>query len=332
MPLKLTTYYKGKDIPDLPGKNTFHSKELFLIYEATPGYTPLLIVATENGKPMARLLAAIRKAKRWLPSSLVKHCVVYSEGEGLDESLSTNKEKAEEVFGEMLEHLTQEATRTCFLIEFRNLNNSMFGYRFFRNNNYFPVNWLRVRNSLHGMKNVEDRFSPSRIRQIKKGLKNGAKVEEAHTVEEIRDFSRMLHKVYSSRIRRYFPANDFFRHMNSMLIRGKQAKIFIVKYKEKIIGGAVCIYSEESAFLWFSGGMRKTYALQYPGILAVWKALEDAHQRGFRHMEFMDVGLPFRKHGYRDFVLRFGGKQSSTRRWFRVSWTWLNNLLVKFYV
>ena len=270
MPLKLTTYYKGKDIPDLPGKNTFHSKELFLIYEATPGYTPLLIVATENGKPMARLLAAIRKAKRWLPSSLVKHCVVYSEGEGLAESLSTNKEKAEEVFGEMLEHLTQEATRTCFLIEFRNLNNSMFGYRFFRNNNYFPVNWLRVRNSLHGMKNVEDRFSPSRIRQIKKGLKNGAKVEEAHTVEEIRDFSRMLHKVYSSRIRRYFPANDFFRHMNSMLIRGKQAKIFIVKYKEKIIGGAVCIYSEESAFLWFSGGMRKTYALQYPGVLAVW--------------------------------------------------------------
>ena len=93
MPLKLTTYYHGKDIPELPGKNTFHSKELFLIYEATPGYTPLLIVATEDGRPVARLLAAIRKAKKWLPSSLVKHCVVYSEGEFLDESLSTNKEK-----------------------------------------------------------------------------------------------------------------------------------------------------------------------------------------------------------------------------------------------
>ena len=111
----------------------------------------------------------------------------------------------------------------------------------------------------------------------------------------------MLHKVYSSRIRRYFPANDFFRHMNNMLIKGQQAKIFVVKYKEKIIGGSVCIYSGDDAYLWFSGGMRKTYALQYPGVLAVWKALEDAHQRGFRHMEFMDVGLPFRKHGYRDF-------------------------------
>ena len=38
MPLKLTTYYRGSEIPELPGKNTFHSKELFLIYEATPGY------------------------------------------------------------------------------------------------------------------------------------------------------------------------------------------------------------------------------------------------------------------------------------------------------
>ena len=88
----------GRTFLNYQEKNAFHSKELFQIYEATPGYTPLLIVATEDGRPMARLLAAIRKAKKWLPSSLVKHCVVYSEGEFLDESLSTNKEKAEEVF------------------------------------------------------------------------------------------------------------------------------------------------------------------------------------------------------------------------------------------
>ena len=332
MPIKLTTYYRGKDIPDLPGKNTFHSKELFQIYEATPGYIPLLIVATEDDKPVARLLAAIRKTRKWLPSSLTKQCVVYGSGELLFKPSHLNKEKEEEIFGEILEHLTQEASRTCLLIEFRNLENSMFGYRFFRSNGYFPVNWLRVRNSLHSMKKVEDRFSPSRIRQVKKGLHNGAIVKEAHTVEEIKEFSHMLHKIYSSRIRRYFPNKDFFSHMHNLLIKGKQGKIFIVKYKEKIIGGAVCIYSEDNAYLWFSGGMRKTYALQYPGILAVWKALEDAHERGISHMEFMDVGLPFRKHGYRDFVLRFGGKQSSTRRWFRVNWPWLNKLLVKFYV
>ena len=73
--------------------------------------------------------------------------------------------------------------------------------------------------------------------------------------------------------------------------------------------------------------MRKTYALQYPGILAVWYALVDAKRRGYRHLEFMDVGLPFHHHGYREFVLRFGGRQISTRRWFRLKWQWLNRLL-----
>lgn len=62
MPLKLTTYYQGSRVPELPGTNTFHSTELFRIYEATPGYTPLLIVASEGGVPVAKLLAAIRKA------------------------------------------------------------------------------------------------------------------------------------------------------------------------------------------------------------------------------------------------------------------------------
>ena len=127
------------------------------------------------------------------------------------------------------------------------------------------------------------------------------------------------------------PSIKFFQHLENQLTKGQQSKIFIVTYKEKIIGGSACIYSDDSAYLWFSGGMRKTYALQYPGILAVWKALDDAKQRGYRHLEFMDVGLPFRRHGYREFVLRFGGKQSSTRRWFRFRWNWLNRVLIKMY-
>ena len=327
MPLRLTTYYRGNEIPDLPGKNTFHSKELFLIYEATPGYSPVYIVATIDGKPVAKLLAGIRTNKSLFPPSIVRRCEIYGTGDYMDDAIDR-----EAVFGEMLEHLTTEVLRVSFMIEFRNLDNALFGYKYFRENNYFPVNWLRVRNSLHSQKKVEERFSPSRLRQIKKGIQNGAKVEEAHSIEEIREFSRMLYKVYSSHIRKHFPNIEFFRHMEEKLIRSEQGKIFIVRYKEKIIGGSACIYSEDSAYLWFSGGMRKTYALQYPGILAVWMALKDAYERKFRHLEFMDVGLPFKKHGYRDFVLRFGGKQSSTRRWFRFRWNWLNNLLVKIYV
>ena len=174
---------------------------------------------------------------------------------------------------------------------------------------------------------VSKRFSPSRMRQIRKGLKNGAEVRETHDPAEIQAFARMLHRVYSFKVRRHFPSMRFFREMEHWLTEGEHSRIFIVTYHGRIIGGSACIYSGTNAYLWFSGGMRKTYARQYPGILAVWYALVDAKQRGYRHLEFMDVGLPVHKHGYREFVKRFGGRQISTRRWFRLRWQWLNKLL-----
>ncbi len=326
MPLKLTTYRQGNPIPKLPGENTFHSTELFHIYEATPSYSPLLIVVSDGDTILAKLLAVIRRSVRLFPPSIIKRCEVYGNGEYF-----CAPEQRESIFAEMLQRLTDTALSHSFLIEFRNLDNALFGYKVFRQNHYFAINWMRVRNSLHSISSTEQWFSPSRIRQIKKGLKNGACVHEARTSEEIYSFARMLHRVYSAKIRQHFPSLSFFLQLSKQMLQIHQSKIFIVTYKEKIIGGSACIYSGDTAYLWFSGGMRKTYALQYPGVLAVWKALDDARLNGFRYLEFMDVGLPFKYHGYREFVLRFGGKQISTRRWFRLNWNWLNRMLIWFY-
>ncbi|MBQ8673979.1 MAG: GNAT family N-acetyltransferase [Bacteroides sp.] len=326
MPLKLTTYYRGSRIPELPGTNTFHSTELFRVYEATPGYEPILVVASEDGRPLAKLLGTVRKAVRLFPPGLIKRCEIYDTGEYFDEAADK-----ESIFAEMLHRLTSVALRHAFLIEVRNLENPMFGYKVFRANRYFPINWLRVRNSLHSLTRVEERYSPSRVRHVRKGLKNGAVVREARSVQEIQEFARMLHRIYSSKIRRHFPSRDFFTHLEQQMLQGKNSKTFIVLCKERIIGGCVCIYSGETVYLWFSGGMRKRHPHLYPGVLPVWKAMEDAKERGFHHFEFMDVGLPFRQHGYRDFVLRFGGKEFGTRRWFRFRWNWLNGLLSRFY-
>lgn len=326
MPLQLTIYRAGNRIPPLPGSDTFHSTELFHIYEATPGYSPILVVIKDEEKNVAKLLGVVRRSVRAFPPAFIHRCEVYGTGEYF-----VPDKQRESLFGMMLQALTQEARRHSFLIEFRNLEDALFGYKLFRQNNYFPVSWLRVRNSLHDDVPVEERLSTSRLRQVRKGLKNGAEVRVARTPEEIQDFARMLHKYYSSKIRKHFPSLRFFRELERQLVEGQLSRIFIVTYKERIIGGSACIYSRDAAYLWFSGGMRKTYARLYPGILAVWGALVDAKERGYRHMEFMDAGLPFRRHGYREFILRFGGRQISTRRWFRFRWQWLNRLLTYLY-
>lgn len=322
MPLQVTIYRAKSQLPDLPGTNLFHSTGLFRLYEATPGYKPLLVVASEDGRVMGKLLGVVRRSVRLTPPALVRRCEVYGTGEYF-----CPPGQQEPVFEALLSRLTKEAARRSFLIEFRNLSDAKFGYRLFRQQGYFPINWLRVRNSLHAPHVLEKRFSPSRLRQIRKGLQNGAEVRETHDPAEIQAFARMLHRVYSFKVRRHFPSLRFFREMEHWLTEGEHSRIFIVTYHGRIIGGSACIYSGSTAYLWFSGGMRKTYARQYPGILAVWYALVDARERGYRHLEFMDVGLPFHKHGYREFVLRFGGRQISTRRWFRLRWRWLNKLL-----
>ncbi len=327
MAVKLTTYYKSKDIPDLPGNNTFHSKGLFTVYENTKGYKPLMIVATEDGVVLAKILAAVRKKTTYFMLPHIKKCEIYGIGEYFcaEEQITT-------LFEEMLQHLTKEALRYAFMVEFRNLNKSLEGYKVFRDNNYFPINWLRVRNKLQLKEPIENGFSQSRVRQIKKGLNNGATVVEATTNEEIDQLSRMLRKIYSTRIRRHYPSIEFFQHIKNHLsdIDQKRATFYVVKYKNKIIGGSACAFSGKDAYLWFSGGMSKTYIMQSPGILAVWKALIDTQEKGYEHLEFMDVGLPFKAHSYREFVRRFGGQQSSTRRWFQFRWKWLNSLCKKF--
>ncbi|MCD8293555.1 MAG: GNAT family N-acetyltransferase [Prevotellaceae bacterium] len=325
MPLKLTTYYHADSLPPLPGKSTFHSAALFRLYEATPGYSPVMVVASEEGEPLAKLLGVVRRSARMFPPALIKRCEVYGAGEYF-----TDRIDHETLFAELLDRLTQEALRGAFLIEFRNLDSPMFGYRAFRQCSYFPINWARVYNSLHSVTSPEERFSASRVRQVRKGLKNGAVVHEACTADEVAAFALMLRSHYSSKLRRHFPSPHFFHQLGKQLEEG-MGRIFTVTYKGKVIGGSACIYSNDTAYLWFSGGLRKRYALQYPGILAVWYALADAKRRGYAHLEFMDVGLPFRRHGYREFVLRFGGKQTSTRRWFRFRWNWLNKLLMKCY-
>ena len=128
----------------------------------------------------------------------------YGTGEYFDE-----EQNKEDLFGEMLEHLTNEVLCKSFLIEFRNLENPLFGYKAFRKNNYFAINWLRVRNSLHS-KVPYERLSMSRKKTNKQALRNGAIMEVADNEKDIQDFTN-VEKAYSSQVKKTFPDIGFFR-------------------------------------------------------------------------------------------------------------------------
>lgn len=324
MAIRLRTYESSENIPSLPGTNVFHSTGLFQILEQTAHYHPMLMVAWEDGKPMGKMLSITRR------NSYLTGCCnktyVYGTGEYF-----VPYTKAEEVFGEFLSYFTNRLQDNSSLLEFRNLEKPLFGYRYFRQNGYFPIRWLRIRNSIHHQP-LDKWTSPSRKRQIARGLKNGAIMDIARDRKDVESFFNMMRKYYFSKIHRHIPELSFFLSLLTHPSGGDTGKIFIIRYKDKIIGGSVCLFSDDTAYLLFSAGMRKSYPLLHPGILAVWNAMIYSREHGYTHLEFIEGGLPFRKFTYRDFILRFGGRQISTRRWFRIKWKWLNRLLIYLYI
>ena len=147
------------------------------------------------------------------------------------------------------------------------------------------------------------------------------------TEEDFKAFSKLLRHHNILKPKRYIPDDIFFRQM----MASGDGRLFVTKYHGKVIGCSACAYSNGNAYLWYSAFRRKTYIHLHPDVMTIWDTMKDAYDRGFQHMCFMDVGLPFSKNPFREFILRFGGKEQSTYRWFRFSIKWVNKLLAWIY-
>jgi lipid II:glycine glycyltransferase (peptidoglycan interpeptide bridge formation enzyme) len=165
-------------------------------------------------------------------------------------------------------------------------------------------------------------------RRIDNAHERGVTTEVVKTEEDFEAFSKLLRKHHIFKPKRYIPDDAFFR---SFMAEKESGRLFVTKYHGKVIGCSAVAYSQGDAYLWYSAFRRKTYHHLHPDIITIWDAMKDAHERGFRHMCFMDVGLPFEKNSFREFILRFGGKEQSTYRWFRFTLKWVNKLLAWIY-
>ena len=311
-------YTTGEELPDMTCHNFFHSTELFHIIEKTPGQKPYMAVATnDNNETVGHILAIVRRRGTWMPPVLYTQGRVYGEGEYAD---GVNNE---EVFGQLLVVLTRKLRRKlCFYIEFSNLSRKMFGYRFFRRNTYFPVAWQEVHNSLHS-KSPSERINAKTLERIEHVYNLGVVTREAQSEKEVKTFHRLLHNFYRFKFRRLIPPEKLFLE----LYNSKRARIFVTQYKNKIIGGCVCVYSGGNAFLWYLASRRKRYPHLHPNMMTIWQALNWAWKHNYAHLVFLDAGLPFPHNPLREFLLRFGGKPISNYRWFHFSIGPINRIL-----
>jgi hypothetical protein len=310
---------RAEDLPYIESRNFFHSPELFNIIEQSPSLTPYMVLAmNEESEIKAHLLTIIRRRGSLIPPYLYTQAHIYGEGE-----YSCDDEEKDELFNLMLQHITKKLQhKLCLFIEISNLSTKMFGYRNLRNCNYFPIHWMEVHNSLHSLA-PEERISHRLLRLINKSYKLGVITREVESDEEVKSLYRMLRKYYKSKVRKFIPPE----RQISEIEKSNNGKLFVTLFKNKVIGGSACIFSEGNAYLWYVAYQRKSHPKLHPDILTIWNVIKYSYDNNYAHIRFMDVGLPFKKSHFRDFILKFGGKPVSSYRWFRFSISWMNNIL-----
>lgn len=313
--MKVSIYNHATELPELLEANYFHSRELMELCERTPRHRPYMaVVSDDEGRVVAHMLAIERYRHSWFPPYLYRHVRILGEGQYADERDTT-------LFALMIDALTKRLQNRGLYIEVSNLSQKMFGYAPLRAAGYFPVKWMSIHNSLHSRTPAE-RITARQLKRVQHAETRGVITKEVESNEEFAAFSKLLRHHNWLKPRRYIPDDRFFLGM----MKAGRCKLLLTTYRGKVIGCSACVYSGSDAYLWFSASRRKSYAALHPNAVTFWNTIKKAHEDKRDHIRFMDIGLPFRKSLYRDFILSFGGKEVSTYRWFRISIRWVNAL------
>ena len=327
--IRIEQYKSGEKLPALMPGIFFHSEQFFHILENSPGIKPVMLVAYDGEEEKGHLLAMLKHDFRIIPPGIHHWCSIYSEGVYADKGCDRN-----EILSMFIDKLLKILDFRYTFIEVRYIADTRLTYRTFSKFSFVPRNDLRIYNSLHSRK-PEERLTRAYHSHIRRAKARGVTYRQITKREDIEAGIKMLKKYYVSKVDRYFaPTELLIKMLTKHEEHTPDTRMFAVYNKDgKMVGCSICLYSEGRAYMLYSCGLRKSYPLLYPGIMSVWAAIKDAHERGYAHFEFAVSGTPLNKYrGFKNFLLNFGGKQTGTLRWYRFRWNWVNKILRKIYV
>lgn len=313
----LRTYYQKEDLPPLEEKKFFHYASTFDLYLNISAFEPFMIVAFVNEKPVACMMAVIRRLHGRLRSSLFKQCYISQLPAFLDENYPKD-----EIFEKLVSWLLKEVKHKVYYIQFRNLCDPIFGYKTFKNFHFYAAKWLNIRNSLQRKRKVWDQLSSTRKNQVNKAKRRGVSMLEATSLSQLPEIYRSIKRDW--KIRERIPPLAYFENFFRYYVQNNKGKILLCMYKDKIIGGTILGFEKKIAYCLHYWGHTKRYKHLYPSIFSIWSSLEFAEKEGFEYFDFLDSGFYQERAGKPRFLLQFGGKQKATKRWQRFNWPLIN--------
>ncbi len=189
MNYKVKVFYDKEKLPQLDNVSFFHDTSLFDLYKGISYYTPFMVVCFENEQPVAALFAHMMRINRILNTSLFRRCFVSQKPAFYQPNLPE-----QEIFALLLRTLVEEMKKRVFYVEIRNLGDPIFGYKAFRDNRFFSIKWINIKNSLQRKRKIWNQLSRSRKNQVNKAKRKGVYIEELTKKEELASIYKLIDK------------------------------------------------------------------------------------------------------------------------------------------
>jgi len=286
-----------------PHNTVFQSPEMYSFYEKVRNFTPYAFIAEDNqGEIVGVLLAVLIKEGKGLKGFFSSRVVVYGG------PLISEDNKKPEVLNGLLQEMVSALNKKSIFIQFRNFFEWSDDEKLiFQKSGFSYRERLNLLVDTKDKKSTWSNISESRRRQIKKGLRSGAVIEDPVNENEVKEFYELLVQLYSSKVKKPLPGWSFFREFYNHSKKGQLGILKLVKKEGEVIGGILApVTTGKEIYEWYITGLDNLYKSSYPSILATWAPIEYALENKLKYFDFMGLGLPQKEYGVRDFKLKFG--------------------------
>ena len=281
-----------------PYATWFQTKEAYEFYAANPEeMTPFALGVEEDGHLAGVIVGYTTQETNPIKQFFTCRSIIIG-GPLLDEHISSNALIA-------LLVAVKQVTKEAIYVETRNFNDYSKWKEIFEQCSFLYQPHLNYHVDTTSLDQVQSRIGKHRWRYIRLSMRDGAKIVDKPTIEQVRAFYTILQDLYRTKVRTPLWSWDFFERLYHV----EHARYILVELDGQIVGGTACVcLPGKAVYEWYACGIDDCRNDIRPLSVAIWGEMQYAAENGYPLFDFMGAGTPDQPYGVRDFKSEFGGE------------------------
>ena len=281
-----------------PYATWFQTPEAYEFYAAVSGMQAFAYGVAEEGRLVGVIVGFTTQSTNAIRQYFTKRAIIYG-GPLLDVDISND------ALSTLLKTVVQNIVLNPIYIETRNFNDYSQWKEIFNINGFGYQKHLDYHINTTSVELAQRNIGKHRWRYIRLSMRDGAKIVDNPTIEQVRAFYTILQDLYRTKVKTPLWSWDFFER----LFHTENARYILVELDGQIVGGTACVcLPGRAVYEWYACGLDDCRDDIRPLSVAIWGEMQYAAENGYPLFDFMGAGSPDQPYGVRDFKAEFGGE------------------------